>query len=99
MEDCTNTVVAPKDKIHVLQIYLLINSNAEVSIHIKSTGITSQRLLPPPSCSELQLNITVNEACSLSPPRQIEIRSLELFSVVEEGLFSTTGYAGVHVAD
>lgn len=86
-------------KICVLQIRILINSRTEVSICIESIGIRSQRPLPSTFCSQSRLKLIVTKVCSLSPPRQIEIGSLESFSVVEEGLFSNTGYAGVYVTD
>lgn len=96
----TNTSVTnTSDKICLLQTYILINSKTEVNIHIKNIGITSQRPFLPPFCSQSHLKLIVTEACSLFPPRQIKVGSLESFSVVEGGLFSTIGYAGVYVAD
>lgn len=97
LEDCTSTSVAPRDEVHILQISVPINCKTEVSICIKSIGITSRRPLLPPFCLQSHLKLIVTKVCSLFPPRQIKIGSLESFSVVEGGLFSTIGYAGVYV--
>lgn len=86
-------------KICILQIHTLRSSKTEVSICIESVGIPSQRPLSSTFCSQSRLKLVVTRVCSLSPPRQIKIGSLESFSVVEEGLVSNIGCAGVYVTD
>jgi len=88
--DCTDASVAPRDKTRIVQIRILRNHKTEGSVCVTSMGITSQTPLLPP---------IVTKVCSLRPARQTERESLESFGVAEEGLFSTTGCAGVYVAD
>lgn len=68
VEDCASTSVARKDKIRILQVYILINSKAEVSICIESIGITWQRPLFA-SCSQSHLKLIISQVLQPIPSK------------------------------